>query len=325
MSDSIENIIAQDRQQAALDEQRRQQAIDEARPIARVREALEQLRTYGGPVDGSSETAVADWTARLVALRDALEEAGQLQLLDRLPANGNARQLLLTLLRQGRDNLAGRITEALTSVAPLGELARELLHELSCQLPQDLQGLLAEWNGPARSRDEDAKRPGARSSGPLYQDQAVLAFMVSWEHQLRTGASRNGQPEHYPLPEKGETANDRPALKLLRACCSDYFVAEKTVLAFFGLKPEAQAAIQKSMRAIVDRAREAAARDVLFDGSPPADEDIPTANTPAEADAPEGARDAIPLTSPLSAPDLARLLRDRGLDRATDEAVSAFL
>jgi len=123
MSDNIENIIAQDRQQAALDEQRRQQAIDEARPIARVREALEQLRTYGGPIDGSGETEATGWSVRLVALRDALEEAEQLQLLDRLPANGNARQLLLTLLRQGRDNLAERITEALTSVAPLGELA----------------------------------------------------------------------------------------------------------------------------------------------------------------------------------------------------------
>src|SRR5262249_3818362 len=151
--------------------------------------------------------------------------AGQLQLLDRLPANGNARQLLLTLLRQNRDNLAGPITEALTSVAPLGELARELVHELSCQLPQDLRGLLAEWNGYRRLPDKDAKRPGARSSGPLHQNLAVLEFMVSWERALRTGASRHGQPEHYRLPEEGETENDHAALKLLRACCSDYFGA----------------------------------------------------------------------------------------------------
>jgi hypothetical protein len=34
---------------------------------------------------------------------------------------------------------------------------------------------------------------------------------------------------------------------------------------------------------------------------------------------------AVPFTSPLSAPDLARLLRGRGLDRATDDAVGAFL
>jgi hypothetical protein len=35
--------------------------------------------------------------------------------------------------------------------------------------------------------------------------------------------------------------------------------------------------------------------------------------------------DTIPYTSPLSAPDLARMLRERGYSRATDDAVSAFL
>jgi hypothetical protein len=35
--------------------------------------------------------------------------------------------------------------------------------------------------------------------------------------------------------------------------------------------------------------------------------------------------DTIPYTSPLSSPDLARLLRSKGLSAATDDAVDAFL
>jgi hypothetical protein len=225
---------------------------------------------------------------RLVEVRDALEEARQLQLLNRLPARGKARQLLLTLLRQDRDNLAGRITEELTRVAPLGDLARELVRELSCQLPQDLQGLLAEWNGHRRVLNENAKKPRVRSAAPPHQNLAVLEFMVFWEHQLRTGASRHGQPEHYELPEEGEPGNDRAALKLLRACCSGYWEAEKTILGFFDAGPARQIPIVKAMDAILVRAREAAACDVLFDGSPPTDENLPTAETEAPEDAPTG-------------------------------------
>ena len=206
------------------------------------------------------------------------------------------------------------------------------MRELSCQLPQDLRGRL----------DKDAKRPGAgsgaRSAARLYQDMRVLHFMVYWEHELRTGADRYGQPEHYQLPDQGETANDRAALKLLRACCSDDFRAEKTVLAFLNAAPDIQEPILKSMQSLLAGARKAAADAVLFEGSPPAGEDVPTTR-PAKAVAkatalsdplgetepPEGAHDAIPFTSPLSAPDLARLLRERGFDRATDDAVGAFL
>jgi hypothetical protein len=112
----------------------------------------------------------------------------------------------------------------------------------------------------------------------------VLHFMNYWEHQLRTGAGRYGQPEHCQLPEQGETAYDRAALKLLRACCSDYFGAEKTILTFLDAAPDIQKPILKSMLAILAGARRAATSALLFDG-----EDIPTTDTAAETGALKGA------------------------------------
>jgi hypothetical protein len=158
------------------------------------------------------------------------------------------------------------------------------------------------------------RRGGARSAAPRPQDMRVLAFMVNWENALQTGAGTHGQPEHYqlPEPEQGKTPNDRAALKLLRACCSDYFAAEGTILAFLNATPEMKLPIVNSMRAIVAGAREATARAALFDGSPPAGEDSPTSLeteavakvTAPSSDPPlgsgvcEGTRDAIPPSPP---------------------------
>jgi hypothetical protein len=150
-------------------------------------------------------------------------------------------------------------------------------------LPRDVTAH-ADYSSRAPGPPPHVRFSPPRSAAPVYQDMRVLAFMVYWELQLQTGAGRDGQPEHYQLPEQGETANDRAALKLLRACCSGYFEAEKTVLAFLNLDPDFQKPILRSMLAILAGARKAAASSVLFDG-----EDIPTADPPAETGAPGGA------------------------------------
>src|SRR5262249_46095101 len=107
-----------------------------------------------------------------------------------------------------------------------------------------------------------------RSRGPIYQDLNVLGFMVRWENEQRTGASRGGAPEYYPLPEEDRDASRAAALKLLRACRKDYWEAEKTILAFVNAPPSVQAPILEAMQVILAAARRVAVRAVLFEGSP---------------------------------------------------------
>jgi hypothetical protein len=99
----------------------------------------------------------------------------------------------------------------------------------------------------------------------------VLAFMFLWQQALRTGAGPHGQPEYYPLPEQGETENDRAALKLLRACREDnYWGAEQLILALLKAPQECQLPIFVRMQAIVDAAKLAAFRAAFPGGGPAA-------------------------------------------------------
>jgi hypothetical protein len=99
-------------------------------------------------------------------------------------------------------------------------------------------------------------------------DQSVLEFMRNFEHLLRTGRVRGGQPEHLQLPPKGETETDCMALKLLRACCDDYFRAEKPILAFLHAPPDFQLPIVERMKDLVSNARLVVARATLLDDPP---------------------------------------------------------
>jgi hypothetical protein len=118
--------------------------------------------------------------------------------------------------------------------------------------------------------------------------------MVDWGRALRKGVSPYGQPEHYQLPEQGETAYDCVALRLLRACCTNYWEAEEAVLAYFDADDETRLAIDKSMVALVADARKAVVRAVLFDG-----EDIPTTQ-PAKAVAAEDVEQTTPVTRAIA-------------------------
>jgi hypothetical protein len=191
-----------------------------------------------------------------------------------------------------------------------------------------------------------------RSAGPFYQSLDVLEFMVYWECALRTGVNPSGPPQHYRLPEQGGTENDGAALKLLRACCTDYWDGVKVIQPFLNSPPDFLRPILARMHAIVAAACLAAARAAVLDGpaagvnatgAAPAGQTLPTSgeSTPATATpTPATQEEAAALRaaqapgdrghvsapaavskagSPLSANDLAKILQ-----RPVD-AVDSFL
>jgi hypothetical protein len=118
-----------------------------------------------------------------------------------------------------------------------------------------------------------------RSQAPIPLSLDVLHFMNYWEGALRTGAACSGSPEYYRLPEQGETDADRDALKLLRACCTNYWEGEKTILSFVNAPASLRLPILKRMKAIAVDARRAAFRAAFQGGSPGAVENAPAPNT----------------------------------------------
>jgi hypothetical protein len=151
-----------------------------------------------------------------------------------------------------------------------------------------------------------------RSAAPRPQDMRVLSFMVCWEHELRSGVSPYGQPEHYLLPEQGDTENDRAALKLLRACCTNYWDAEKTILPFVNASSSFQRPILERMKAIVEAARQAAAKAALFDGPSAAGGEAPEgggATDPSSPELPPGTS-AIPACPGCGSPPAAEDVDD---------------
>jgi hypothetical protein len=138
---ALEEVIARDRAATAAEKERQRQAQRQARPIIRIRETLGRMRSYGGPV-GPNATADADWIERLADLHDALGQAQKLYLLDRLPDRGEARTLVLNLLRWAGEGQRQLAIETLARVAPLGKLDAALADELLHHLPADLEQLL---------------------------------------------------------------------------------------------------------------------------------------------------------------------------------------
>ncbi len=134
-------MVARDRAEMADEKERRRQAQEQAKPIARIRQALGRMRSYGGPV-GPDATADADWVERLADLYEALAEAELLHLLDRLPDRGEARRFVLSLLRWAGTGQRQLALETLANVAPLGKLDEALAAELTRHLPDDLLHLL---------------------------------------------------------------------------------------------------------------------------------------------------------------------------------------
>jgi hypothetical protein len=103
--------------------------------------------------------------------------------------------------------------------------------------------------------------------------------MDFWERKLRTGGSCHGHPEHYHLPDQGDTEHDGAALRLLRACCTSYPEAARTVLPFVNAPLAFQRPILERMEAITDAARLTAARAALLDDPPAPAEDAPRPDT----------------------------------------------
>jgi hypothetical protein len=133
-----------------------------------------------------------------------------------------------------------------------------------------------------------------RSSAPRPQNMDVLRFLVIWSRELQTGGGVHGQPEYYTLPAQGDTPNDSAALKLLRACCTNYYAAETTVLAFLDAPPETQRAIWRRMRAILDAAKLAAFRDAFPGYNPAADQPAATERAAPDEAAVESPMPAAP-------------------------------
>src|SRR5260370_11750501 len=143
-------IIARDRAETAAEKEHRRQGQEQAKPIARIREALRRMKSYGGPV-GHEATADADWVERLTGLYDALAQAQLLHLLDYLPDRGEARRLVLNLLRWAGLGQGQLAVETLANVAPLGKLDASLAMELTHQLHDDLAHPLPEDQSTKRN------------------------------------------------------------------------------------------------------------------------------------------------------------------------------
>jgi len=134
-------MVDRDRAEMAHEKECRRKAQELSKPIARIRQALVRMRSYGGPV-GPEATADADWVERLANLYDALAQAELLHLLDRLPDRGDARRFVLSLVRWAGAGQRQLALEMLADVAPLGKLDAALAAELTYHLCDDLIQLL---------------------------------------------------------------------------------------------------------------------------------------------------------------------------------------
>jgi hypothetical protein len=147
-----------------------------------------------------------------------------------------------------------------------------------------------------------------RSRAPLPLDGEVLAFMIGWEHAMRTGASTaGGQPEHFTLPEQPDTPNNRHALELLGLCCDGTLQGMPRILQFLNLDPGTREAIEERMLAIVAEARAAAGR-AAFPGCGPTTEAEEAGAERGQSEAGQGEGGAPPAGVPLPPKELAKVI-----------------
>jgi hypothetical protein len=140
IDDPIRAILARDTEATSAEKARAEDAQRQAEPLAKLRAAMAELRSYPGPPDAAS--ANAGWCERLRKLHEALKEAGLLCLLDRLPERGMARRVVLALVRRVGEGLCTQAAAILGDVAPRGYLDRQVWRELTTNLSEDLWDLV---------------------------------------------------------------------------------------------------------------------------------------------------------------------------------------